>query len=149
LLVNHSGLLTFVHPEARDAVERAYLPEQVDRQRARRRLADYFAQRLWSPRTIEELPWQLTALAAWDELASVLADPLFLTHAWTTRSQELKAHWARVEQASPRRLVDAHCRILEAPEQHAEAAWALSVLLADTGHLSESLALGARLEVLA
>jgi hypothetical protein len=149
LLVNHSGLLTFVHPEARDAVERAYLPGERDRQWARRRLADYFAQRLWSPRTIEELPWQLTALAAWEELASVLADPQFLTNAWATRPQELKAHWAQVEQASPLRLVHAHRRILEAPEQHAEAAWALSVLLADTGHLNESLALGTRLEAAA
>jgi hypothetical protein len=149
LLVNQSGLLTFVHLEARDAVERAYLSEERDRQRARRRLADYFAHRLWSPRTIAELPWQLTALAAWEELASVLADPLFFTNAWATRPQELKAHWAQVEQASPLRLVDAHCRIFEAPEQHAEAAWALSVLLAETGHLSESLALGARLEALA
>jgi hypothetical protein len=149
LLVNHSGLLTFVHPEARDAVECAYLREQVDRRRACRRVADYFARRLWFPRAIEELPWLLRALAAWDELASVLADTLFLTHAWTTRSQELKAHWAHVERASPLRLVDAHSRILDAPEQCVEAAWALSVLLADTGHLSESLALGARLEVLA
>jgi hypothetical protein len=146
LLVNRSGLLTFVHPEARAAVERAYLSGEEARQRARRRLAAYFASRPLLPRTIEELPWQLAELAAWDELAALLANPQFLSHAWATRPQELKAHWTRIEQASPLRLVDTHRALLESPEPETQAAWALTVLLAETGHLNESLALAARLE---
>jgi hypothetical protein len=149
LLVNRSGLLTFVHPEARAAVERAYLPGEAARQRARRRLAAYFAGRPALPRTIEELPWQLAELAAWDELAALLADPQFLTRAWAARPAELRAHWARVERATPLRLADAYRALREAPEADADAAWAVSVLLAETGNLTESLALGARLEALA
>jgi hypothetical protein len=147
LLTNCSGLLTFTHPVVRTAVERTYLPDEGARLLVRRRLADYFAGRPPSPRTVEELPWQLTQLAAWGELAAVLAEPRFLAYAWSAYPQQLKAYWARAEQGTPLRLVDAHRAILDAPEQQPQAAWALAALLAETGHLDESLALGARLAV--
>jgi hypothetical protein len=146
VLANRSGLLTFVHPEARTAIEHAYLPGGGSRQQVRRRLADYFAGRPWSPRTVDELPWQLAELAAWDELAAVLAAPEFLARAWGTHAPQVKAYWARVEQASPLRLVAAHRALLEAPERQPQAAEALAALLAETGHLDASLALGAWLE---
>jgi tetratricopeptide (TPR) repeat protein len=146
LLVNRSGLLGFFHGDVRGAVERSYLADTAVRQAARRRLADYFAGRPWSPRKMEELPWQLAELGAWPELATVLADPEFLTRAWATYPSEVKALWARVEATSPFRLVDAYRPILEAPDEHPGAAWDLSVLLSDTGHLDEALSLGARLE---
>jgi tetratricopeptide (TPR) repeat protein len=146
LLVNRSGLLSFFDRAARAAVARAYLGDAATRAAAHRRLADYFAGRPWSPRKVEELPWQLSELGAWPELVGVLSAPQFVTRAWATHPPEVKAYWARVEAASPFRLVDAYRPILEAPEEHPPAARALAVLLGDTGHLDEALLLGARLE---
>jgi tetratricopeptide (TPR) repeat protein len=145
LLVNRSGLLTFGHCAVHDAVGRAYCVEETSRQSARRRLADYFAGRPWSPRKFEELPWQLAGLRAWPELMALMAEPSFFTQAWATYPPEVKALWALLETAGPFRLVDAYLPILDAPEEYPEAAWALAALLGDTGHLAEALRLGTQL----
>jgi hypothetical protein len=145
LLVDRSGLLTFPHPAARAAAEKAYLEDEKAVRGARRRLVDYFATRPWSPRKMEELPWQLAELGAWGELAAVLADREFLARAWASRPAEVRVLWARVEAASPQRLVDAYRPILRRPEDCLPAAWPLAAVLSETGHLAEATSLGARL----
>src|SRR5262249_35847535 len=124
LLASRSGLLTFSHQAARAAVARAYLLDQGAGRAARRRLADYFAARPWSVRQLEELPWHLAELGAWRELAASLGHPHVLTRAWETHAHEIKLHWARVERASPIRLTDTYRPLLQAPEDHPQAALA-------------------------
>jgi tetratricopeptide (TPR) repeat protein len=149
LLVNRSGLLTFFHEEARSAVARRYLSEPDDQRAARRRLVAYFAGRKWLPRQVEELPWQLAALGDWAELAAVLADPSFLRRAWDTSAHEVKSYWAQVEGESPFRLREAYRAVLADPQACPEVVWPVALLLGDTGHVEEALALGRLVEELA
>jgi hypothetical protein len=145
-LVNRSGLLGFFHRALRTAVERLYLPDHRERAAVHRGLADYFARRPLSLRKIDELPWQLSQLEAWPELATVLADPAFLTAAWGAQPFEVKAHWASIESASELRLVNHYQPVIANPADFPECVWAVSLLLSDTGHLDAALALSATLE---
>lgn len=58
VLVDHSGLTTFVHPYARDAVHRRYLRDEGRRGRAHGAVADYFKGQPLGDRKVSELPWQ-------------------------------------------------------------------------------------------
>jgi tetratricopeptide (TPR) repeat protein len=142
LLVNRSGLLSFVHEEARSAVARRYLSERDDQRAVRRRLVAYFTGRTWSSRQLEELPWQLAALGDWAELASVLAAPDFLRRAWDASAHEVKSYWAQIEGHSPFRLREAYRAVLADPGAWPEVVWPVTLLLGDTGHVEEALALG-------
>jgi tetratricopeptide (TPR) repeat protein len=140
-VVDRSGVLTFFHPGLRAAAGNRYTPAAADRLACHRRLADYFRGRGWSPRSTAEAPWHLARLAAWAELRAVLADTAFLARAWPARAAEVKAYWELVESNSPWKLVDAYRPVVERPAAAPEAAPFVALLLADTGHWSESLRL--------
>jgi tetratricopeptide (TPR) repeat protein len=146
-VVNRSGLLAFFHQEMRAAVGRRYLPGPQEQRAAHQRLADYFAARPQSPRTVQELPWQLATLGSWHDLAALLAAPWFLEAAWANDQFEVKAYWSRVEAGSPHRLADAYRPLVQAPDGFpAQFVRVVSLLLGDTSHPQEALALSAHLE---
>jgi tetratricopeptide (TPR) repeat protein len=141
-LVNRSGTLSFQHLAFRQAVEKRYLnkPEKVDKWR--RKLVAYFSAQELGPRTLEELPWQLAALKAWDDLADKLNNPEWLVKAWERNSFELKSHWSQIESNSPHRLVKAYQDIKAFPEKYSSAAPILHTLLNDLGYSDSALEFG-------
>ena len=140
-LVSHSGLIGFFHDYLREAVEHRYLPTDTARDDAHLRLADYFESKDPAPRRTDELPWQLAEGQAWQRLYDLLADLAFFEDAWGADQFEVKAYWSRVETASTFRMTDAYRPVLDAPNQFSEYVWYVGTLLADTGHLVESLSL--------
>jgi tetratricopeptide (TPR) repeat protein len=145
-LVIRSGLLGFFHPGLRDAVAMRYLAAPEQRRGVHRRLAAYFAGRGMTRRRVEERPWQLAEAGDWSELADELAEPAFLEVAWPIQPFEIKAAWARLEAQGAARIVEHHRRILENPDAYPRCTWAVAVLLGDTGHQREALALTVPLE---
>ncbi len=151
LLVNRSGLYTFFHKELRDVVEDKYLPGEAEKRGFRRTVADYFAsdylaRRAASQRCIDELPRQLAELKSWPKLAALLSDPSFFGAAWKYRPFEIKTYWSMIESNSGLRLLDYYQPIISAPGEHSDCVWALSLLLNDTGHTVQALALAAHFE---
>ena len=92
------------------------------------------------------LPWQLARAGAWPRLQGLLAAPPFFRLAWENDEFEVKAYWAQIEDNSPLRLAAAYRDVLADPAQYeANYVWEVAVLLADTGHPEEALALRAYL----
>jgi tetratricopeptide (TPR) repeat protein len=148
-LVSRSGFLSFFHKDLRSAVEMLYLPDDAEKNAARRQLINYFTDKEWLPRKVSELPWQLNAIQSWQELYLILADTKYLNSAWSTHQFEIKSYWARVEQNSSLRMIAAYRPVLTDPANHLEAAWPVCVLLSDTGHTEEALNLSRHLELTA
>ena len=72
--------------------------------------------------------------------------PAFFRQAWEHDQFEVKAGWAQIEAHSPLRLAAAYQGVLEDPGQHeAGYVWDVALLLGDTGHPQEALALRAHL----
>ena len=140
-LVSRSELLGFFHDYLREAVRDTYLPAAEHQHAAHRRLADYFARQPLAPRSIDELPWQLTQAQEWARLRDLLVDLPFLSAAWGANQFEVKAYWAQVEGNSQLGMVEAYRPVLNAPDQHALYVWNIATLLADTGHPVEALSL--------
>ena len=143
--INRDGILTFFDQSLRKAVEREYLADDREKNVARRELADYFASRPLSSRKIDELPWQLTELRAWQELAELLSVPEFLDAAWRAHQFEIKAYWAMIEGNSELRLASCYRPIINSPEKYPECLMTLSLLLSETGYPDEALSLTERL----
>ena len=140
-LISRSGLIGFFHDYFREAVHK-YLPTEEDWRHAHLRLADYFQRLEFSPRQVDELPWQLAQAEAWQRLYALLGDLAFLHAAWEANQFEVKANWALIEARSPLRMLDAYRPVLEAPQWGtASTALLLSMLLDDTGHPDEALSL--------
>jgi hypothetical protein len=146
LFVESSGLLTFFHSEFQKAVRQRYGGTETDLQRWHRVIAEYFYHRPWSPRKIEEFPWQLVRLSAWDALRDVLADLTFLEQAWPTHAVEVKAYWALLEANSSCRLAETYRYVVDSPITYGQGAWYVATLLGDTGHWPAVLQLSASLE---
>jgi tetratricopeptide (TPR) repeat protein len=68
----------------------------------------------------------------------VLTDVRFFHALWGVDRLGLKALWARMEVASPYRLVEAYRPVVENPERSESIAWAVAALLHDTGHPAEA-----------
>jgi tetratricopeptide (TPR) repeat protein len=148
-LVIRSGLLGFLHAGLREAVELRYLPRVDDRRALHRRLAAYFATRGMTRRRIEERPWQLAQGGDWPDLADELGDPAFLAAAWSIQPIEIQEAWARVEAHGAGRMVDRYRPIVDDPGAFPGCAWAVAILLGDSGHPREGLTLAAGLEAAA
>ncbi len=142
-LVDRDGVLTFFHDHLRDAVRRRYLPTAAEQVVAHRTLAGFFDtdERRYAPRAVDELPWQLSQAEDWERLAALLADLVFFELAWTADRFEVKTFWALVETNSPWRMVDAYQHILEEPFFFLDITANVAVLLAETGHPEQALAL--------
>lgn len=138
-LIVRWGLITFSHTYLRNAVEHRYLPDDLSKQLAHRRLADYFDQEDVTVRQVDELPWQLCALNDWKGLAEQLADPVFLEVAWQTNRYDVRSYWARIEINSDFRLLEAYDPILMAPEKYESCLDPLFQLFLTQFHLAEAL----------
>ena len=106
-----------------------------------RKLADYFGSRPVSPRVVEERPWHLAALREWHALAQLLAEPEFLAAAWPIQRVEIRSYWEMVERETGTAMIEALAGLVENPDCHPEAAWALAKLLADSGDRTRALRL--------
>lgn len=140
-LVTRSGYVGFFHDYLRQAVQRRYLPGETEQRGVHLRLADYFADRELGTRKVDELPWQLAEAGAWDRLASLLGDLSFFGAAWDQDPFGVKAFWARIEQKSRLRLLDAYRPVIREPHRRRESVWRVGLLLMDTGHPEEAQAL--------
>lgn len=134
-LVSRSGLLGFFHDHLREAVARRYLPSEDARRAAHRRLADYFAPHETGPRRVDELPWQLARAEAWERLARLLGDPVFLAAAWEAGAFEVQRLWAELEARSPFRMREVYAPVLADPGPHVARLMPLAFLLGRSGHL--------------
>jgi tetratricopeptide (TPR) repeat protein len=138
-LINRSGQLTFAHDYLRQAVKHKYLPTPQEQHAAHLRIADYFEARALDSRQIDELPWQLAEAESWQRLYSLLAQLPFFRDAWNVNQFEVKTYWAKVEQESDLRMLDAYREFLATPERFRMAdVGRVARLLGDTGHPRES-----------
>ncbi len=141
--VNRSGLIGFSHNYFRTAVEGRYLRDKSSRKAAHLSLADYFDKHEISSRVMDELPWQLAKAESWLNLYDKLADLNFFDEAWKTDEYEVKRYWAKIEDSSSMRLIDAYMNALESPVEikNNDTLMNISKLLADTYHPKEALIL--------
>jgi len=135
------GRLMLAHKELANAVARRYVPSDAGRRSAHLELAAFFATQPLAPAVARELPWHLAKAGEWARLYEVLADPSFASFAWALDTAELKRNWSLVEEHSPFRLVDAYRAVIDEPHAHADEAWNIALLLRQTGHPRESLAI--------
>jgi nephrocystin-3 len=93
-LVNHAGLLGFVHIYLRDAVGRRYLASGKQQRGVHLRLARYFEDRSLGERKVEELPYQFQHAEEWERLARLLWDLDFLAYTWEHgHDRDLVGYW--------------------------------------------------------
>lgn len=131
-------LLTFHHREFKEVAVQEFLTGETEANR-RLFLAGYFMDQPIGERVVEELPFQLARVQAWQQLSELLADLDFLVSAWDYDSFETRAYWAQVEENSPYRMVEAYARVLDSAGQQTTAqVWKLALLMTDTGHLEEA-----------
>jgi tetratricopeptide (TPR) repeat protein len=144
-LVNRGGLLTFAHDFLREAVREAYLPDASEQQGAHRTLADYFGNRPFDSRPMDEMPWQLQEAAEWQRLADLLTHPGLFGLLWQEDEFEVKAYWAQIEAHSPLRMEHVYDSVIQEPTQDAQYAGQIGMLLGDTGKNEAALRIRARL----
>ncbi len=140
-LLSRSGLIGFAHDYLRQAVQDKYLSTNEAQLSEHLRLVAYFANRELDRRKIDELPWQLAQAGSWRKLYHLLADLPFFAAVWKTDPFEVKAYWAQVEADSPYRMLDAYRLVIGDPSHYQDFVSHVSILLSDTGHLEEALAL--------
>ena len=142
-LVSRSGMVGFFHDYFRQAVYNRYVPTKEKQQTIHLHLANYFLSRENSRRRVDELPWQFAEAESWQRLYDLLADMAFFQDAWQADQFDVKEYWARVENRTALRLVDAYRPIVEKPKQVSppDSLIDLARFLKDTGHLNQSLAL--------
>lgn len=134
-----SGLLSISHEALRDAVAERYLSRDGDQRDVRQMLVRYFATQPVSKRLVEELPWQLAALGAWEELAALLGRPAFLAVAWYAHEQEIRTYWDHIELATPIRRDAIYRAFVTEPVLPATSVALACRLLHTAGHLSLAL----------
>ena len=126
-LRDQAGRMTFGHDFMRQAVAARYLAG--DRQRAAHlAIAGHFAKRAWDARAAEELPFQLRAAEAWDQLQALLLEVGHFHKLRARGDVELLSYWLPLQQrgADPETLLcaafnrragdskgwsDVHCRL--------------------------------------
>jgi len=79
-LFERSGVMDFFHNQLKEAVDKRYLSEEVDRDRIHQVIAEYFEKRWNEPylRALDELPHQLIEAKDWGDLERVLCDLHFI-----------------------------------------------------------------------
>jgi tetratricopeptide (TPR) repeat protein len=141
-LVTRSGLFNLGHDYLRKAVQTRYLPDQAAQRAAHGCLADAFARAGLGPRQVDELPWQLSRAARWDDLATRLRDLAFFQAVYAADVRDAQRYWARLESESPHRMASAYRPVLDdAGGRDPQLLWALAVVMMFAGHLDEAIAL--------
>jgi len=138
-LANTRGRLRCERVELRDAVANRYLAagDAIWRER----LVRYFSQEPWSMRKLEELPWQLAALARWNALAQLVADPEFLCAPGAL--VELRLAWSWLLANAPQfRPESVYCEVITDPAAHPKVARIVGYLLREMGRAFNSVPIG-------
>ncbi len=137
--LHHAGRLA-LQGYWRRAIQRHFLPTEVEQRRAHRLLAAYFSAQPTHARTLAELPWQLAAAEAWQELYHLLRRPSFFQALWIHNQFEARGFWAQLEARSSYRLQEAY-RFVCMQRGHIDPHFATNVasLLAFGGHAQEAL----------
>jgi tetratricopeptide (TPR) repeat protein len=126
-LTRRSGVLTFAHDYVGKAVRHRYETA------AHSRLVEYFRGKLLTPRAIDELPWQLIAMQAWEPLFKLLSRVDFAAAAVQRDFSDIRTCWIALEEHSPFRRDDAYRGMIAHPEDHAPATlMAIGRLIQDT-----------------
>jgi ATP/maltotriose-dependent transcriptional regulator MalT len=139
-LSRRNGRIGPAHEHLRRAIADRYLPTPDSRRAAHLRLGDYFAARPFSPRVVDELPWQLRHAEDWDRLAATLADADVLAATYRLDLPELRTAWAALEGAG-HRMVDTYRPVVDDPAFHSAIAWEVARLLTDGGEPAAALTL--------
>mgnify|MGYP006277686469 CR=1 FL=1 len=138
-LINRSGLIGFAHNFIREAIESRYLKKVENRNAVHLKLADYFEQEPQSPRSIDELPWQLSEAAAWKRLYTLLSSLSFFNAAWKMNQYEVRTFWSKLEANSIYSMMEGYKPVIEAPDRYEENLTNLAFLLDDSGHPMEAM----------
>jgi tetratricopeptide (TPR) repeat protein len=124
------GQLTIDHQLLREAVWRHYLkrgphatPPTPEETVIRTRLARYFGNRDVDARQLEEVPWQLQEMHAWEPLFELLSDVTYLAQLNQHSARDVRGYWNQLTTQSTLRITDAYRRGLVNPariEPHVE-----------------------------
>jgi tetratricopeptide (TPR) repeat protein len=140
-LVNRSGLITFFHDYLRNAVRDAYVPTEEHQKKEHLRVAEYFEGKEIGPRKIDEMPWQLAQAKAWKRLYLLMADLQFLQAAAQRNLYDCRAYWARVEENSSLKGVDAYKPVIATPDKYGDYLFVVTEVLRYLGNPAEALSL--------
>jgi hypothetical protein len=143
LVRDFGGLLGFSHECLRNIVEDRYLADAKERRAAHLVVADYFmACDASSLRRVDEMAWQLAEAGAWQRLGELLSDLDYFVFAWKVNPFDVKAFWKQVEESSDLRMLETYSTILSDPQRYeADEVWQLAMLITETDHLDEAVAL--------
>ena len=140
-LVRKAGLLTFFHDYLRRAVEKRYLLDQRRSREHRTETANYFRGAGSSPRSAEEVMWQLGKIGAHEELARYLGDLNVLAILYGgARKHETQATWSElVDQGIEienvyRKSIEETLRSEESPQEKYEKLGLCQQLLTSLGY---------------
>jgi tetratricopeptide (TPR) repeat protein len=155
-LQSRDGILDFYHQSLRSAVETRYLGWstdqgqrdpwsrwQPDRQppasdltesevSARELLVAYFQMRRRSPRSVDELPWQLAQLRDWRQLFDLLGDLEFFSTAYYLNEWDLREYWSMLSRIRNLQPIEAYRTVLSQPELYNNNALRRLALFLDT-----------------
>jgi tetratricopeptide (TPR) repeat protein len=141
-LVNHSGLFSFFHDSLRIAVQNRYTSTEPDQLKAHHILADYFGEKDFGIRKLDEYPWQLTQAKDWNRLANQLNDPDFFLTLWAINKFEVNDYWTLIEENSKIRFLDTYQNLIHNPNHYPlNFSWWIGFLLRFRHHLNEALSI--------
>ena len=135
VLISRNGFLDFGHQTFSNTVEQYYLHSLEKKKSAIKKIQNYFSQQDDTVRKIHELPWALSRLGSWNQLAQLLSEPSFFKAAWKNHRYEIQAYWSILFQETHIELSHAYASILMNPEQHLDIIWELIALFDDLGYL--------------
>ncbi|MCA8989318.1 MAG: tetratricopeptide repeat protein, partial [Planctomycetaceae bacterium] len=93
-----SALFNYAHEYLRTAVEEVCLPDESKQQKTHRRLADYFERDAgWTPRKLDELPWQLVKAQENKRLHRILTNSDCFLGLYDKDKYELLGYWQHLE----------------------------------------------------
>jgi nephrocystin-3 len=109
-------------------------PTELERD-TRHRLIDFFETDPLSPRSVDELPWQLAQLRSWQRLFDLLGNLTFFSRAWRADQFEVRMAWSLVKTVGRLAPIEAYRGVLANPANHdRNALWQLALYLQQSGN---------------
>ena len=131
-LSNKGGLYSFANQAFREAVELLFLPDLGQQKAAHIKLANLFEGNTSLNRKVDELAWQLSEAKEYERLAIVLSDLELLQQAVENDFSKVVSYWDEIEKHTDQTLIKAFRRVIEAPEDHLDHLYDISMLLMNT-----------------
>ena len=128
-LMVRSGFLGFRQAAFGQAVEQRYVLTAELKQRAHRKIADYFEAKPLSRRKASELPWQLKQAGQLERLAEILGDLQFLAESVSMRTFDACELWNDIERSTRRSRVETYADVIDHPETHLDSVEDVALLL--------------------